>query len=172
MKTLLNHSHDHLPSNSKCTLCNNIIRGLKYVERYVISFARREFLLGITLLLPRIVQDIGAISAFSTLPDEVVYDLFMRFNKLRKETTWTLARKKSYNSAQFRCLLAWLNQNKDVYPKIKQLLLRTIDLNFLPAADLFQLVKPSGLFPDDEVDKRIVKCLHERDAFHAELLPL
>ena len=56
-----------------------------------------------------------------------------------------------------------------ILPKTKQLLLRTIDLNFLPAADLFQLVKPSGLFPDDEVDKRIVQCLHERDAFHAEL---
>ena len=115
-------------------------------------------------MLPLIVQDNGAISAFSTLPDEVVYELFVRFNKLRTGTIWTPMKKKSYNSAQLRCILAWLNQNKDVYPKIQQLLLRTIDLNFLPAADLFQLVKPSGLFPDDEVDKRIVQCLHERDA--------
>ena len=81
-------------------------------------------------------------------------------------------KKKSYNWAQLRCILAWLDQNKDVYPKVKELLLSTIDLNFLPAADLFQLVKPSGLFHDDEVDKRIVQRLHERDAFHAELQPL
>jgi len=169
IETLLNHSHDNLPTNSKCTLCNNIVQGLKYVERYVISSARPEFLLGVAMLLPRIAQDNGAISAFSTLPDKVVYELFVRFNRIRTGTIWTPMKKKSYNSAQLRCILAWLNQNKDVYPKNKQLLLRTIDLNFLPAADLFQLVKPSGLFPDDEVDKTIVQRLHERDAFHAEL---
>ena len=172
LENLLNHSHDNLPTISKCTLCNNIIQGLKYVDKYVISIARPEFLLGIIMLLPRIAQDNGATSAFSTLPDEVVYDLFIRFNRVRNGQIWTPMKKKSYNSAQLRCILAWLDQNKDVYPKVKELLLSTIDLNFLPAADLFQLVKPSGLFPDDEVDKRIVQCLHERDAFHAELQPL
>ena len=169
LENLLNHSHDNLPTISKCTLCNNIIQGLKYVDKYVISIARPEFLLGIIMLLPRIAQDNGATSAFSTLPDEVVYDLFIRFNRVRNGQIWTPMKKKSYNSAQLRCILAWLDQNKDVYPKVKELLLSTIDLNFLPAADLFQLVKPSGLFHDDEVDKRIVQRLHERDAFHAEL---
>ena len=172
LENLLNHSHDNLPTISKCTLCNNIIQGLKYVDKYVISIARPEFLLGIIMLLPRIAQDNGATSAFSTLPDEVVYDLFIRFNRVRNGQIWTPMKKKSYNSAQLRCILAWLDQNKDVYPKVKELLLSTIDLNFLPAADLFQLVKPSGLFHDDEVDKRIVQRLHERDAFHAELQPL
>ena len=43
------------------------------------------------------------------------------------------------------------------------MILETIDLYSLPATDLFQLVKPSGLFPDEEVDKRIVECLRERD---------
>ena len=34
---------------------------------------------------------------------------------------------------------------------------------YFGAADLFQLVKPSGLFPDDEVDKRILKVLEESE---------
>ena len=48
-------------------------------------------------------------------------------------------------------------------------ILGTIDLDLLPAADLFELVKPSGLFPDNEVDKRIVECLRERDELKKNL---
>ena len=74
------------------------------------------------------------------------------------------------NSSQFKCLLAWYKQNKDVCPEEKKKLLGTIDLDLFTATELFQLVKPSGLFPDDEVDERILKHLGERDkvVYHKE----
>ena len=126
------------------------------------------------MLLTKIAKDKEAITAFSTLPCHLVKELFSELKKTRTKirirknnsSTSTLS---SCNSAQFKCLLAWFNQNKDVCQEDKKEILATIDLDFLPAADLFQLVKPSGLFPDDEVDKRIVECLRERDELKKNL---
>ena len=53
--------------------------------------------------------------------------------------------------------------NKDTCKDVKKNILGTIDLELFRAIELYQLVKPSGLFPADEVEKRIVKCLRERD---------
>ena len=91
----------------------------------------------------------------------------MLISTLKKDTT--VSPPTSYRSAQLRCLLAWYNQNKDMCQEDKEEILGTIDLDSLPAADLFEIVKPSGLFPDDEVDKRIVKCLRESDQMKKNL---
>ena len=142
-------------------LCTDIVRGLAYVDRFVIDSVKVYILGGILLLLPAIAKDDEAISAFSTLPCQVVKELFSMLSTLKTNTT--VSPPTSYRSAQLRCLLAWYNQNKDMCQEDKEEILGTIELDYLPVADLFELVKPSGLFPDDEVDKRIVKCLRESD---------
>ena len=63
------------------------------------------------------------------------------------------------NSARFRCFWAWCQTNKDMCPEDKKKILGVIDLDLFCATELFLLVKPSGLFPEVEVDKRIVNCL-------------
>ena len=149
-------------------LCTDIVRGLAYVDRFVIESVKVYILGGILLLLPAIAKDDEAISAFSTLPCQVVKELLsMLISTLKKDTT--VSPPTSYRSAQLRCLLAWYNQNKDMCQEDKEEILGTIDLDSLPAADLFEIVKPSGLFPDDEVDKRIVKCLRESDQMKKNL---
>ena len=147
----------------------DIIGGLNYVDRFVIENVNPYFLAGSFVLLPSIAQDNGTLSAFTTLPYKIVKDLFSvcleKGEKLKNKPLST-PKAYAYNSAQLRCLLAWLNQNQNedsCQEDKKSVLAETIDLDSLPAADLFKLVKPSGLFPDDEVDRRIFECLLERD---------
>ena len=148
--------------NQERNLCTDIVRGLAYVDRFVIDSVKVHILGGILLLLPAIAKDDKAISAFSTLSCQVVKELLsMLTSTLKKDTT--VSPPTSYRSAQLRCLLAWYNQNKNMCQEDKEEILGTIDLDSIPAADLFELVKPSRLFPDDEVDKRIVKCLRAND---------
>ena len=160
----------HMP-----TICIDFVRGLEYADRFVIDGdVKRSIVFYFLMMLPNIANDREAIFAFSTLPCHLVEDLCSEFkkekmkiqqiNNLRRTATLL-----SFNSAQLKCLLAWFNQNKDVCQEDKNKILATIDLDSLPAADLFELVKPSGLFPDDEVDKRIVECLRERDDLKKKL---
>ena len=157
------------------TLCIDFVRGLEYADRFVIDGdVKWSIITGFLMMLPKISRDKEAISAFSTLPFHLVEELFSEFKKTKikirtRTNNSSKATLSSCNSAQFKCLLAWFNQNKDVCQEDKKEILATIDLDFLPAADLFQLVKPSGLFPDDEVDKRIVECLRERDELKKNL---
>lgn len=143
------------------TKYEDIIRGLQYADKFSLDVVR-DFLLRTNLyLLPYIAKDTEAISAFSTLPLQIIKDLFSfpRINEIFR----TKKSQRVFNSAQFRCFWAWYQGNKDTCPEDKKKIMGTIDLDLFRATELFLLVKPSGLFPDDEVDKRIVECLHERD---------
>ena len=59
--------------------------------------------------------------------------------------------------------MAWYKRNKNWSQEDKEDILGTFDLDLFSGTDLFQSVKPSGLFPDDEVDKRILKVLEESE---------
>lgn len=145
------------------TMPIEIIRGFQYLDRYAIDDDIKSCIIrGLVVLIPPISQDNGAISAFSTLPCHLVEELFSQWSRSTRANA-SPGLQTIYSSAQLRCFLAWYNQNKDICQEDKKKILGTIDLDALPATDLFQLVKPSGLFPDDEVDKRILDCLRERD---------
>ena len=160
-------------SKHKDKRCIDFVRGLEYADRFVMDGdIKLSIIKGFLMTLPKIAIDQEAISAFSTFPCHLVEELFSEFKKTRTGPNNSSKEIKTlpiFTSAQFKCLLAWFNQNKDICQEDKKKILDKIDLDLLPAADLFQLVKPSGLFPDDEVDKRIVECLHERDKLKKKL---
>ena len=144
----------------------DIVCGLKYLDRFPIDSVNVFLMGGLLVRLPAIAQDDEAISAFSTLSFNIVKEfcyLNSLFRVYKEITEMTNNNPTSYQSAIFRCVLAWFNQNKDLCQEDRKQILDMIALDSLPAADLFRLVKPSGLFPDDEVDKRIIECLLERD---------
>ena len=136
--------------------CTDIIRGYQYVHKFVIDGVGK-ILRSFVLLAPFIVQDEEAIFAFSTLPFQLVVELFSEvyFPPIEREG--------EYNSSKFRCFVAWYKRNKDIAQEDKDKILGLIDLDLFSATELYQLVKPSGLFPDVEVEKRILRCLGERD---------
>jgi len=143
------------------TKYEDIIRGLQYADKFSLD-GIRDFILRTNLyLFPHIAKDTEAISTFSTLPLQIIKDLFS-FPRI-KEIFMTKKSQRVLNSAQFRCFWAWYQVNKDMCLEDKKKILGTIDLDLFRATELFLLVKPSGLFPDVEVDKRIVMCLRERD---------
>ena len=141
--------------------CEDIIRGLQYADKFYLDGVR-DFILRTNLyLLPHIAKDTEAISTFSTLPLQIIRDL-LYFPGI-KEIFRTKKSQRVLNSARFRCFWAWCQTNKDTCPEDKKKILGVIDLDLFRATELFLLVKPSGLFPEVEVDKRIVRCLRERD---------
>lgn len=147
-------------SHSKYTLCVNIIHGLQYVKNYGIEDVESCIIRGIIVLLPYICQNKAANSAFSTLSLQAVKDLFSCIHRL---LDWKKPKTRVLNTARFRCLLSWYEQNKNWSQEDKEEILGTFNLDLFSATELFQLVKPSGLFPEDEVDKRIPKALGESD---------
>ena len=144
----------HNKNNQNSNMFIDVIRGLHYVDRYALDCVKSSMIRRLGALLPKFSRDNEAISAFSTLPCHNVEELSSRWYRLSR-TKASPRIQTVIGSAQFRCLLAWCNQNKDISQEYKKKILETIDLCSLSGADLFQLVKPSGLFPDDEVDKRI-----------------
>ena len=147
------------PETRANCFCIDIIRGFQYADKFAIDRVRPILFKSLVCLLPWIVIDVGAISAFSSLPFQIVGELFSEVRHIAKSKK----NQRICNSAKFRCFLAWYHKNQDICHNDKKKILGMIDLDLFSASDLFQLVKPSGLFPDAEVDKRIIECLRERD---------
>ena len=133
-------------NNQNSNMFIDVIRGLHYVDRYALDCVKSSMIRGLGALLNKFSRDNEAISAFSILPCHIVEELFSRWSRLsRKKASPRI--QTLIGSAQFRCLLALCNQNKDLSQEDKKKILETIDLDSLSGADLFQLVKASGLFP-------------------------
>ena len=162
-----------------CSKFIDLVQGVKYAYSFVLDSVKPSILSDMFHTLPNICKDNEAISAFSTLPFNIVEEMFTQFSKqkisfgrdscgrdLSKSTETSL-----YIAAKLYCLLAWYNQNKDMCQEDKKKMLGMIDLDLPPAADLFQLVKRywHWLFPNDKEDKRIVECLRERDEMKKNL---
>ena len=123
--------------------CTDIIRGFQYADQFAIGGVRPLLCSGFVGLLPWIAEDAGAIFAFSSLPLQIVMELFSHAFHI----PLTKRSQRICNSAKFICFLAWYQQNEDICHNDKKKILGMIDL------DLF------GLFPNAEVDKRIIECL-------------
>ena len=149
-------------SVSKHTLCINTIKALEYVNNYCIEDLKENIIKNIIVLFTSISQDEEASFTFSTLSVQTLKDLFFYIRPIQEKHP--IKRKtRKLNSSRFRCLLAWYKRNKNWSQEDKEDILGTFDLDLFSGTDLFQLVKPSGLFPDDEVDKRILKVLEESE---------
>ena len=139
-----------------------IILALQNADKFALEGVSREFIFRTVLFsLPLIAKDAVGIRIFPTLPLHIIKELFS-FPQTERIFSKRY-NQRILNSAKFRCFLAWKQGNKDTSQEEKKKILGTIDLDLFHAIELYQLVKPSGLFPEDEVEKRIVKCLRERD---------
>ena len=97
------------PSQNILPDSSNIIDGLLYADKFVIDDVKSILLKGILVLLPSIVQDSEATSAFASLPLHLVKEIFS-FILQKKEPSMNQILKGVCNSSQFKCLLAWLVQ--------------------------------------------------------------
>ena len=158
--------HKHSKSETLLNLnCTDIIRGFQYADKFAIDGVRPLIFRSFVALLPWIIgRDDGAIAAFSSLPSQIVMELFSHAQHM----TIPKRNQRGLYSALVRCFLAWYQQNVDMCPNEKKKIFGMIDLDLVNASDLFQVVKPSGLFPDVEVDKRIIERLRERDEMKGE----
>ena len=158
--------HKHSKSETLLNLnCTDIIRGFQYADKFAIDGVRPLIFRSFVALLPWIIsRDDGAIAAFSSLPSQIVMELFSHAQHM----TIPKRNQRGLYSALVRCFLAWYQQNEDMCPNEKKKIFGMIDLDLVNASDLFQVVKPSGLFPDVEVDKRIIERLRERDEMKGE----
>ena len=144
------------------TKCIDIISAFQYADKFALERVRCFLFKIVLCLLPHIAKDSEAISTFSTLPLHIIEKLFL-FPGIKEMFSRSRKSERVLNSAKFRCFWSWYQVNKDTCQEVKKKILGRIDLDLFRAIELYQLVKPSGLFPADEVEKRIVKCLRERD---------
>ena len=68
------------------------------------------------------------------------------------------------NQEILQVFAAWYEKNQDECSKEdKEEILECISLDLFKPSELFKIVKPSSLYPDEEIDKRILDHLHEME---------
>ena len=76
----------------------------------------------------------------------------------------TLSTTRQVNKRNFQFVAAWYEKNKDGCSKAdKDDLMQFIQLDEFLMSDLIKIVKPSGLFPDEEVDEMILAQAEKLD---------
>merc|ERR1712150_56141 len=120
--------------------------------------------------LVNIAKDTEAMSHFEKLHISLVKDIIIYSNGLQKDShshpiNFRLKiTPRIQNQATFKVFAGWYEKNKAECSK-EDLdgFMQCISLDLFLPSELIKTVKPTGLFQDEEIDKRILQLLYEMD---------
>ena len=146
----------------------DLILGLSYADKFALNDHRVKDLLNYCIILcGKIISNDNEVkSHFEKLNISLVKDIIKSGRNCINSPSWTKLAKRKANLAMFQILSSWYENEKNndkCSKEDKEDILGCISLDLFLPSELIEIVKSTGLYPDDEIDKRIRDYLHEMD---------
>ena len=152
----------------------DLILGIKNAENLNLDEIKRSLTkeigenLTTFIVKPEDPEDIAGLEAFAKLPFGTLREILINC-KEKIDTTRRNKSKRYLNTVLFGCFWDWLKNNKGgCSDEDKKEILEMVSLDLVPLYPLIRIVKPSGLFPKDEVDKKIIDFAKKFDSMVTE----
>ena len=139
--------------------CLDLIHGIKYSEKNNLDEIRRSLTNVIGKHLDSFealfAHDGDGVEVWRQLPFGSLKEILINC-KEKIDTRRSSHSKRKLNTTLYKSFYAWYKNNETVCSEEEEAeLLERVTLELFPLIDLITLVKPEGMFPEDEVDERI-----------------
>ena len=140
--------------------CQDLVLGINYAERHNLDEIKRNITdeIGANFYVFVTLDDIGGREAFASLTQLNIGSLKEIFLICKEiiDTERRYSVMRDLNNMLFVCFRVWYGKNKLVCGKEEKAeMLEMLDLNLFGLSTLIKKVKSSGMFPEEEVNKRI-----------------